>query len=68
MSRISYEYFRFSDPERSYDIGLTVFPSITDYSLWRADYGTDLRLELEYDLLCVLSLYATYDSDPISEE
>ena len=68
VARISYEYFRFSDPERSFDIGLTVFPSITDFGRWRADFGTDFRLEFVDDLFWVLSLFANYDSDPISEE
>ena len=68
VARISYNYFRFSDPERSVDIGLTVFPSITDFGRWRADFTTDFRLEVVEDLFWVFSLYANYDSDPISEE
>jgi hypothetical protein len=47
---------------------LTVFPSITDFGRWRANFSTDFRFELVEDLFWKLDFYLTYDSDPISQE
>jgi hypothetical protein len=66
--RASYDYFVYSDPERTFNTSLTVFPSITDFGRWRADFNTDFRLEFIDDLFWVMSLFANYDSDPISED
>ncbi|MEE4218428.1 MAG: DUF481 domain-containing protein [Xanthomonadales bacterium] len=68
VGRVSYEYFRYTDPERSFDAGFTVFPSITDWGRWRADLNADFRLEFISDLYWVFSIFANFDSDPISEE
>ena len=66
--RLGYEYFKYSDPERTFSTGLTVFPSITDWGRWRADYSMDFDMEFKRDLSWVISLFATYDSDPIAED
>jgi hypothetical protein len=68
VGMISYEYFRYSDPERSFKTSLTVFPSITDFGRWRADFDTDLDIEFIKDFSWVLGFFARYDSDPLSEE
>ena len=65
---ISYEYFRYSDPERSFKTSLTLFPSLTDFGRWRADFNTDLDIEFIMDFSWVLGLFARYDSDPLSKE
>jgi hypothetical protein len=64
---LNYEYFKYSTPERTFDTQLVVFPSITDWGRWRANFDTDFRWELVNDLYWVLSFYASYDSAPISE-
>jgi hypothetical protein len=65
---ISYNYFKYSSPERSFDSKLQVFPSLTDAGRWRAAFVTDFSLELIADLFWKLDFYASYDSDPISVE
>ena len=66
--RVSYDYFSYSDPERIFNTTLTVFPSITDIGRWRADFNTDFRLEFYNDLFWVMSFFANYDSEPVSED
>ncbi|MBT8039129.1 MAG: DUF481 domain-containing protein [Xanthomonadales bacterium] len=68
VGRVSYEYFRYSNPERSVSVNLTVFPSLTDFGRWRADFDTDFRLEFVNDLFWVFSVFANFDSDPIDPE
>jgi hypothetical protein len=64
---IRYSYFKYSDPERSFNSDLQVFPSLTESGRWRATFNTDFRLEFWSDLFWKLTLYASYDSDPVSE-
>lgn len=61
-----YEYYRYTHPERKYSANLTVFPGLTDWGRWRANFTTDFRLELISDFYWVLSMYASFDSAPIS--
>ena len=63
---LAYEYYKYTTPERKYSVTLMVFPSITDFGRWRANFTTDFRLEFFDDLFWVLDFYATYDSQPIS--
>jgi hypothetical protein len=65
---MSYNYFKYSDPERSFDSMLRVFPSLTDPGRWRATFDTNFRLEFVEDLFWDLDFYASYDSDPISTD
>jgi hypothetical protein len=65
---LSYEYFRYTSPERALDIGLRVFPSLTSLGRVRADFNTTFRLEFVKDLFWSMELFVSYDSDPISEE
>lgn len=68
VGMLSYDYFKYSDPERSFRSSLRVFPNVSDIGRWRATLDTDLRWELVSDLFWKLTFYASYDSDPISEE
>ncbi|MCW8925036.1 MAG: DUF481 domain-containing protein [Xanthomonadales bacterium] len=63
---LSYEYFKFSSPERTFKTDFTVFPSITDWGRWRATMNTNFRLEIVADLFWVLNVYGNYDTAPIS--
>ncbi len=45
-----------------------MFPSVTDWGRWRADFSMDFDMEFKRDLSWIVSFYANYDSDPISEE
>jgi len=67
VGMVSYEYFKYSDPERRFSTSLTVFPNLTDWGRVRADFKTQLDIEFVSDLFWVMTLYANYDSDPLSE-
>jgi len=68
VGMLTYDYFKYSDPERSLRSNLRVFPSLTDAGRWRATFDTDFRLELVSDLFWKMAFYASYDSDPLSKE
>ncbi len=63
---LSYEYYKFSTPERNFKTDFTVFPSITDWGRWRAKMNTNFRLEIVTDFFWILDVYANYDTAPIS--
>jgi len=63
-----YRYFKFADPERNFDTTLSLFPSLTDFGRMRADLRSTFKLEFFRDLIWSLELYATHDSDPLSED
>ncbi len=65
---VSYEYFKFDNPERSFKVNFTIFPSLTDFGRWRANFTNEFKLEFVEDLFWKMDIYATYDSDPISSE
>ena len=65
---LTYEYYRFNTPERSFKTNLVVFPSVTDWGRWRATFNTDFRLEIVNDLYWKLDFYATHDNKPISPD
>ena len=68
VGMLTYDYFKYSDPERSLTTDLRIFPSLTDTGRWRATFDTDFRLELVADFFWKMSLYASYDNDPISAD
>ncbi len=68
VGMLIYEYYKYTNPERKFSARLLVFPSLTDFGRWRADFTTDFRLELFSDLFWVLDFYASYDSQPISKD
>ena len=65
---ITYEYYKYSTPERSFRVNLQVFPSLTDFGRWRSTFSTDFRFEIFDDLFWKLDFYANYDSSPLSIE
>jgi hypothetical protein len=65
---LRYSYYKYSDPERSFNTYLTIFPSLTESGRWRATFNTDFRLEFLSDLFWKLTFYASYDNRPVSEE
>jgi hypothetical protein len=68
VGMLIYEYFKYDNPERSFRVNFMVFPSITDFGRWRADFNTDFKFEIVNDFFWQLELYANYDSAPISQE
>lgn len=68
VGMISYEYFQYSEPERSFKSTLSVYPSLTDMGRWRADFTTNLDIEFVQDFFWIFSIFANYDSDPLSTD
>ncbi len=68
LGSVRYRYFRFADPERSFDTTFSVFPSLTDRGRVRADLRTTFKLEFIKDLFWSMELYATHDSEPLSKD
>ncbi len=65
---VSYEYFKFAIPKKSFKSELTVYPSITGGSRVRAEFKTNFDIELVRDFFWVLGFYTSYDSKPISRD
>jgi len=68
LGSFRYRYFRFAEPERAFDTTISIFPSITDWGRVRADLRSTFRLEFFRDLFWSMEFYATYDSDPLSDD
>jgi hypothetical protein len=68
VGRLRYEYFRYSGLERSLTSQLSVYPGLTDTGRWRADFTTEFDMDLTDDFSWIFSVYANYDSDPISTD
>jgi len=66
VGMLTYDYYKYSNPERRFRVDFRVFPSITDFGRWRANFDTNWSLEFVEDLFWKLEFYATYDSDPVS--
>ncbi|MBE9549126.1 MAG: DUF481 domain-containing protein [Proteobacteria bacterium] len=63
---LTYEYYKYDTPERSFKVNLMLFPSITDFGRFRTTFNTDFRIEIVEDFFWKLDIYLTYDSDPLS--
>ena len=50
VAGLSYNYFRYSDPERRLAVKLYIFPSVTDTGRVRASFDASYNLELWSDL------------------
>ncbi len=63
---LTYEYYQFDSPQRTFTTNFVVFPSITDWGRWRANLDTQFKLELINDLYWAMDFYANYDTASIS--
>ena len=63
---LTYEYYKFNSPKRSFTTNLVVFPGITNWGRWRANLSTDFNVEIINDLYWKMDFYLTYDNKPIS--
>ena len=63
---MTYDYYKYSTPERRFKVDLILFPSITDFGRWRANFDTNFSLEFVEDLFWKLEFFLNYDSDPVS--
>ena len=65
---VTYRYFSYREPERSFKLRFQVFPNLTDSGRYRAVFDTDFRLELYRDVYWSLKYYASFDNQPLTEE
>jgi hypothetical protein len=68
VGSFTYDFYRYSSPERRFRVNLLVFPSLTDLGRYRVTFDTNYRFELVSDLFWDLDFYSSYDSDPVSED
>jgi len=68
VGMVTYEYYKYSDPERRWSTNLVVFPSLSNFGRVRAQFNTDFRLEFVDDLFWVFDIFASYDSEPLASE
>jgi hypothetical protein len=66
VGSLRYRYFRYADPERSFDTTFNVFPSLTESGRVRAGIRSTFKLELVEDLFWSFELWATHDNEPLS--
>lgn len=59
-----YRYWRFTNPERSLDTYITLYPSVSSAyrGRWRAETRTTFKFELVKDLFWSLELYGNFDN------
>jgi hypothetical protein len=65
---VSYEYFKFAIPRKSFKSDLMIYPSITGGSRVRAEFKTNFDIELVRDFFWDMGFYTSYDSKPISTD
>ncbi len=65
---LTYHAFHFDDPELQISASLDLFPSLTFSDRLRAEFRSDARRELGWDLFWSLSVYWTYDNRPVGDE
>ena len=64
---LRYAAFHFDDPELEVSVKFTLFPSLSSSGRVRLELRSDVRRELIDDLFWGLSIYESYDSDPVGE-
>lgn len=62
---LNWDWFRFDSPELDLSTNLQIIPNLTDTGRVRAEFEIKLKWEMVEDLFWQLSLYDSYDSDPI---
>jgi len=66
VAGLSYDHFRYTDPERRLALKLYIFPSASDPGRVRANFDIGYNIELWSDLFWKLDFYSDYDNEPIS--
>ena len=60
----SWNVFKFIDPKTRLDLGLYVFPSLTESGRWRSTGNLSLTHKFPHDITLGLTGYLSYDSQP----
>jgi len=62
---LNWDWFRYDTPELDFSTNLQLIPNLTDTGRVRAELDVTLKWEIIEDLFWQLSLYDSYDSDPV---
>lgn len=63
-----FRYFRYADPERSFDTTLSLYPGLSEWGRLRGDLRSTFKLEFFRDLFWALEVYYTHDNEPLNED
>ena len=63
----NWDWFRYDTPELDLSTTVQIIPNLTDSGRVRGEFDISLRWEMVEDLFWELSIYDSYDSDPIVE-
>lgn len=64
---LNWDWFRYDTPELDLSTTLQIIPNLTESGRVRGEFDISLRWEMFEDLFWELSVYDSYDSDPIVE-
>lgn len=62
---LNWDWFRYDSPELDLSTTLQVIPNLTESGRVRGEFDVSLKWEIVSDLFWELSLYDSYDSDPV---
>ena len=62
---LTWEWYRFDTPELDFSTSLQVIPNLTDTGRVRSEWDIKFKWEMIEDLFWELSIYNSYDSDPV---
>ena len=62
---MSWDWFRYDSPELDLTTTLQIIPNLTESGRVRGEFDVSLKWEIVSDLFWELSLYDSYDSDPV---
>ena len=62
---MDWDLFRFDSPELDLSTSLEIIPNLTDTGRVRGEFDISLRWEIIHDLFWQITLYDSYDSDPV---
>ena len=68
VAGMTFNFYRYADPERSLTTRWTLFPSLTESGRLRTDFRTTFKLELINDLFWSMELYYQGDNKPPSAD
>ena len=63
-----WDWFRYDTPELDLSTNFQIIPNLTDTGRVRSEFDIKLRWEMVEDLFWELSVYDSYDSDPVLDD
>ena len=65
---MNWDWFRYDTPELDLSTSLQIIPNLSDSGRVRSEFDIKLRWEMVEDLFWELSVYDSYDSDPVLDD